>query len=170
VTEDEYRAFYAAAFPRLVGQVYLMTGDLGEAQDAVQEAFVRAWGRRRRFADGDQPDAWIRTVARRLAVSRWRSARSARAAWRRYAAATAHVAPPGVDKPLIVSALQRLPEEQRRAIVLHHLCDLPVEQVATETGAPVGTVKARLARGRATLRILLMTDETTDEMQERRHA
>jgi RNA polymerase sigma-70 factor (ECF subfamily) len=37
------------------------------------------------------------------------------------------------------------------AVVLHHLCDLSVEQVASETGAPVGTVKARLSRGRAAL-------------------
>ncbi len=37
------------------------------------------------------------------------------------------------------------------ALVLHHLCDLSVEQVASETGAPVGTVKARLSRGRAAL-------------------
>jgi RNA polymerase sigma-70 factor (ECF subfamily) len=169
VTDEEYRAFYAVAFPRLVGQVYLLTGDLGEAQDVVQEAFIRAWGRRRRFSDGDEPDAWIRTVARRLAVSRWRSARSALVAWRRHGPADDAPAP-GVETPLIVAALQRLPEEQRRAIVLHHLCDLPVEQVATETGAPPGTVKARLSRGRAALRlILLQTDEPLND-PERRHA
>jgi RNA polymerase sigma-70 factor (ECF subfamily) len=83
VTEEDYRAFYASAFARLVGQVYLLTGDFAEAQDAVQEAFIRAWSRRHRFADGDEPDAWIRTVARRVAVSRWRSSRSGLAAWRR---------------------------------------------------------------------------------------
>ncbi len=49
------------------------------------------------------------------------------------------------------------------AIVLHHLCDLSVEQVASETGAPVGTVKARLARGRATLARHLAVDEARDD-------
>jgi RNA polymerase sigma-70 factor, ECF subfamily len=167
VTDEEYRAFYATAFPRLVGQVFLLTGDLGEAQDVVQEAFIRAWGRRRRFADGDEPDAWIRTVARRLAVSRWRSARSALAAWRRHGPA-ADTPAPGVETPLIVAALQRLPEEQRRAIVLHHLCDLSVEQVAAEVGAPTGTVKARLSRGRAALRlILLQVDEPVNDGEHR---
>jgi RNA polymerase sigma-70 factor (ECF subfamily) len=154
VTDEEYRAFYASSFARLVGQVYLLTGDLGEAQDAVQEAFVRAWSRRRRFADGDEPDAWIRTVARRIAVSRWRSARSGLAAWRRHGPVP-DTAAPGVETPLIVAALQRLPEEQRRAIVLHHLCDRSVDQVAVETAVPPGTVKARLSRGRATLRRFL---------------
>ena len=43
------------------------------------------------------------------------------------------------------------PESQRHAIVLHHLCDLPVEEVAALPGVPLGTVKARLSRGRAAL-------------------
>lgn len=154
MTDEEYRAFYASAFAGLVGQVYLLTGDFGEAQDAVQEAFVRAWSRRRRFADGDEPQAWIRTVARRVAVSRWRARRSRLAAWRRHGPAP-EVPAPGVETPLIVAALQRLPEDQRRAIVLHHLCDRSVDQVAAETGAPTGTVKARLARGREALRQIL---------------
>ena len=154
VTDDEFRAFYTAAFSRVVGQIYLLTGDLGEAQDAVQEAFIRGWDRRRRFASGDSPEGWIRTVAHRLAVSRWRAARSALAAWRRRGPAP-DVAGPDVDTPLVISALRQIPDEQRRAIVLYHLCDLSVEQVATETGTPAGTVKARLSRGRAALRTVL---------------
>lgn len=146
----EFDAFYAGSFRKLVGQIYAMTGDLAEAQDAVQEAFVRAWDHRGQFARADNPEAWVRTVAWRLAVSRWRKARNAALAWRRHGSPP-DAAPPGVDSPALVAALRRLPEEQRRAIVLHHLCDLSVEQVAAETGAPTGTVKARLSRGRATL-------------------
>jgi RNA polymerase sigma-70 factor (ECF subfamily) len=55
----------------------------------------------------------------------------------------------------LVAALKKLPEAQRLAIVLHHVADLSVEEVAAETGAPVGTVKARLSRGRAALAVLL---------------
>lgn len=51
---------------------------------------------------------------------------------------------------------------QRRAIVLHHLCDLSVDDVARETNAPTGTVKARLSRGRAALAVLL-ADYRTEE-------
>ena len=43
---EEFADFYAASFQRLVGQLYAMTGDQSEAQDAVQEIFVRAWARR----------------------------------------------------------------------------------------------------------------------------
>ena len=150
MTEDEFDAFYASAFPRLVGQLFAMTGDHGEAQDVVQEAFVRAWDRRSDFLADQAPEAWIRTVATRLAVSRWRRARR----WLELVRRTppqAHTPGPGPEHAALVEALRQLPEVQRIAIVLHHLCDLSVEQVASETGAPVGTVKARLSRGRAAL-------------------
>ncbi|MGW0825073.1 SigE family RNA polymerase sigma factor [Streptomyces sp. NPDC002845] len=150
MTEEEFDAFYAAAFPRLTGQLYAFTGDHSEAQDVVQEAFVRAWDRRREFLAEGAPEAWIRTVAMRLAVSRWRRARR----WlelMRHAPPPEHTPGPDPERAVLVEALRRLPETQRMAIVLHHLCDLSVEQVASEVGAPVGTVKARLSRGRAAL-------------------
>lgn len=150
VEAAEFDAFYAGSVRRLVGQLYAMTGNAAEAQDVVQEAFVRAWDRRAQLAGVDNPEAWVRTVAYRLAVSRWRKARNMAIAWRRHGPPP-DVAGPEVDNPALVAALRLLPEEQRRAIVLHHLCDLSVEQVAAETGAPTGTVKARLSRGRAAL-------------------
>lgn len=64
-----------------------------------------------------------------------------------------------------MAALRQLPQAQRLAIVLHHLCDLSVEQVASETGAPVGTVKARLSRGRAALAKQLGTDEADEPVR-----
>jgi len=48
------------------------------------------------------------------------------------------------------------------AIVLYHLCDLSVADVAQETGVPVGTVKARLSRGRRALAILLSRSVAED--------
>ncbi|MFF5477141.1 SigE family RNA polymerase sigma factor [Streptomyces sp. NPDC012935] len=157
VTEDEFDVFYAAAFPRLTGQLYAFTGDHGEAQDVVQEAFVRAWDRRRQFLADSAPEAWIRTVAMRLAVSRWRRAKR----WLELVRGTPppdSTPGPGPEHTALVAALRELPEAQRMAIVLHHLCDLSVQQVASETGAPVGTVKARLARGRAALAERLAED------------
>ncbi|GHD68502.1 hypothetical protein GCM10010317_072860 [Streptomyces mirabilis] len=156
MTEEEFDAFYAAAFPRLTGQLYAFTGDHSEAQDVVQEAFVRAWDRRREFLAEGAPEAWIRTVAMRLAVSRWRRARR----WLELVRRTPppeHTPGPDPERTALVVALRTLPEAQRMALVLHHLCDLSVEQVASETGAPVGTVKARLSRGRAALAQTLAT-------------
>ena len=152
--ERAFDEFYAISFRRVVGQVYAMCGDLAEAQDCVQEAFIRAWDRRRSLDADQAPEAWVRTVAYRLAVSRWRRARLARRPPDR-ACATAAPAEPDVTRVALARALRALPPEQRRAIVLHHLCDLSVADIALETGAPVGTVKARLSRGRAALAELL---------------
>lgn len=150
MTETEFDDFYLASFARIVGALYAMTGDLAEAQDVTQDAFIRAWDRRRELSTAQHPEAWVRTVAWRLAVSRWRRTRTALLAHRRYGVPPDAPEPEAPDAALM-AALRRLPEAQRRAVVLHHLCDLPVEQVAMETGAPVGTVKARLSRGRAAL-------------------
>jgi RNA polymerase sigma-70 factor (ECF subfamily) len=152
--EREFDQLYAASYRRLVGQTYAMCGDLAEAQDCVQEAFVRAWDKRRSLDADQSPEAWVRTVAYRLAVSRWRRARRA---WLPPDRAYVSTAPPEptVSRVALARALQQLPFEQRRAIVLHHLCDLSVADIATETGAPTGTVKARLSRGRAALATLL---------------
>jgi RNA polymerase sigma-70 factor, ECF subfamily len=161
VTAEEFDAFYAGSVDRLVGQVYALTGDRGEAQDAVQEAFIRAWRRRGALERDGHPEAWVRKVAMRLAISRWRKAQTSVRSWRRHGSADAAEGP-SPDGIAIVEALRRISDEQRRAIVLYHLCDLSVEQVALETGAPVGTVKARLSRGRAALAPHLTDNDSTE--------
>ncbi|WP_062208848.1 SigE family RNA polymerase sigma factor [Streptomyces sp. NBRC 109706] len=171
VAEESFDAFYAASVGRLIGQLYAMTGDLAEAQDVVQEAFVRAWERWAAIDLDGAPEAWIRTVAWRLAVSRWRRVRTALAFARRQGP-PATVPPPDPQHVLLVEALRRIPEAQRRAVVLHHLCDLSVEQVAAETECPVGTVKSQLSRGRTALARLLADtelDPRTDRRSEVRH-
>jgi RNA polymerase sigma-70 factor, ECF subfamily len=150
VTPEEFTDFYAASFRRLVGHLYAMTGDRAEAQDAVQEAFVRAWSHRGRLDRHGAPEAWVRATAWRIAVSRWHRARQGRLLLR------SHPAPqvaegPTPDRVAFIDALRKVPAEQRRTIVLYYLCDLSVAQIAVETEVAVGTVKARLARGRAAL-------------------
>jgi RNA polymerase sigma-70 factor (ECF subfamily) len=154
---DGFDDFYRGSRQRLLGYVYLLTGDLSEAQDAVQEAFVRAWQRWSTISAYDDPEAWTRVVATRIAISRWRSLRSRARAYLRYGAVESMPAP-STDTLAIVEAMRRLPEEQRIAIALHHLVGMPVAEVAVRTGAPVGTVKARLSRGRAALAGLLAVD------------
>jgi RNA polymerase sigma-70 factor, ECF subfamily len=161
VDEQEFDDFYVASFRRLTGQVYAMIGNLDEAQECVQEAFVRAWAHRRQLEKADHPEAWVRTTAYRLAVSRWRrTTRSRRPADRSVARPTET---PAIDENhvALVAALRRLPEAQRQALVLHHIADLPVHAVAQEVGVPEGTIKARLSRGRTALAALL-TDQSND--------
>ncbi len=156
--ESSYDEFYAATATATVRALHALVGDLAEAQDVVQEAYARAWQRWSTLQAYDVPEAWVRQVAWRLAVSRDRRARVGLGKLRRIGP------PPDVpgldaDRVALVQALSRLPEAQRRAVVLHHVLGLPVAEVAAEVGAPEGTVKARLSRGRAALAVLLSDEE-----------
>jgi RNA polymerase sigma-70 factor (ECF subfamily) len=153
--QTEFDAFYAASYSRLVHQLHAMTGDREEAADCVQEAFARAWSRRGSLDTAQAPEAWVRTTAYRLAVSRWRRMVRGRRDADRALHPGDHAAAPTPDRVALVAALQQLPADQRRALVLHHLCDLSVAEVAAEVGSPTGTVKARLSRGRTALHALL---------------
>jgi RNA polymerase sigma-70 factor (ECF subfamily) len=166
---EEFDDFYTASFNRLVGQVYAMIGDRDEAQECVQEAFVRAWSHRRQLEKAHAPEAWVRTTAYRLAVSRWRRTVRARRDPDRALQLRESAVELSPDHVALVHALRELPEAQRRAIVLHHMCDLPVAEVAAETGVPVGTVKARLSRGRTAL-MSLLGDGPADDLEGVSHA
>ncbi|MEV4557382.1 SigE family RNA polymerase sigma factor [Kitasatospora sp. NPDC049285] len=152
---DAFRAFYEAAYGQLVAHLYALTGDLGEAQDAAQEAFVRAWNHWGRLSAHENPVAWVRLTGQRIAISRWRRARTALQSWIRHGDANLPVPGPGPETVALVEALRRLPEAQRSALVWHHMGGRSVAEIAADEGVPVGTVKARLHRGRQALAVLL---------------
>jgi RNA polymerase sigma-70 factor (ECF subfamily) len=158
VDEAEFDELYTASFRRVTGQVYAMIGDLDEATECVQEAFARAWAHRRKLARAEHPEAWVRTTAYRLAVSRWRRRRTAQRPPDRALGSSGVSAAIDESHVALVAALRQLPIEQRQALVLHHIADLPVQQVAAEVGCPEGTIKARLSRGRTALAALLSDD------------
>lgn len=148
--QESFDDFYRATSRRLVHQMYAITGSSTEAQDCVHEAYARAWQRWSKVRTYAEPEAWVRTVARRVAVSRWRRTRTAVLHLRRQGGEPTAPAP-SEDHAVLVAALRQITADQREAIVLHHLSGLSVQEVADETGVAVGTVKARLHRGRAAL-------------------
>jgi RNA polymerase sigma-70 factor (ECF subfamily) len=148
--EAGFEELYISARGRIVRQVLALTGDLSEAAEVVQEAFMRAWQHWDKVAGYDDPEAWVRRVAHNLAVSRWRRIRRSRDQRPEPDPETADGS--GPDTRMAVSAaLAALPVNQRRAIVLHHLGGLSVEETAAELEAPTGTVKSWLARGRSAM-------------------
>jgi RNA polymerase sigma-70 factor (ECF subfamily) len=154
VREAEFDAFYRAHYSDLVAMAYALGGrDLAEAQDLVQEAFCRAWRRWDAVSRYDKPVAWVRRVTTNLATSRWRRLRTARTHLR----LERSVDVPGLepDHVALVTALRTLPAAQRRALILHYVVDLPVDEVAADIGVPPGTVKSWLHRGRTALAALL---------------
>jgi RNA polymerase sigma-70 factor (ECF subfamily) len=152
-----FDAFYAATSRRTLRQLAALCGDAAEAQDLVQEAYARAWQHWTRVAGYDDPEAWVRKVAFRLAANRWRSTR------RWLAARTRHGAPPDASPPSLdhvanVAALRSLSPDQRRVVVLYYLCGLSVAEIAADSGTHEGTVRMRLSRARAALAPLLDDD------------
>jgi RNA polymerase sigma-70 factor (ECF subfamily) len=120
-------------------------------------------------AEGDFADfyaaTWPRTLAVTYALTGDRGAAEELAqeayvkAWSHWGKVSRYDQPaasaPDGTTTALVQALQQIPEAQRRAIVLHHLADLPVDEVARIEHSPVGTIKARLSRGRTALAALL---------------
>jgi RNA polymerase sigma-70 factor (ECF subfamily) len=145
-----FEEFYRGVVSRLLGHLFLVTGDLHEAEDVVQEAFARASVRWSWLRDYNAPEVWVRRVAMNLAADRARKLR-------RHARAILRMGPPpeanevSVETLALVEALRTLPIRQRQAIVLHHLVGLPVEEVAQTLRVPAGTVKSLLSRGRRAL-------------------
>ena len=154
MADDGFASFYASSYRRLLGQLFAVTGDLAEAENVLQEAYARAFVRWSRVRGYDRPEAWVRRVAINLAAMADRSLR-------RRARALLRLGPPPLVPELspelldLRDALAALPLGQRQVIVLHHLVGLPVEEVARELRLATGTVKSRLARGRAAMASIL---------------
>jgi RNA polymerase sigma-70 factor (sigma-E family) len=154
---------YDASYGRLVLQLFALCGDLTDAEDAVQEAFVKAIGKGRAFDRVQNPEAWLRTVALNHQRNSWRHAKVVR----RFVAAVPgrQMAPElGPDHVAVVQALAELDPDQRQVVVLRYLADLSTAEIAHELGVPEGTVKSRLARGRGRLAPLLDEREETDHV------
>jgi RNA polymerase sigma-70 factor (ECF subfamily) len=158
-----FDSFYATSYDRILGQVVLVLGDLEESEDVVQDAFARASVRWSRIARYDAPEAWVRRVALNQAAS---SLRRGRRRLRALARLGGPVNAPALsaDSVDLLRALRRLPLGQREVLVLHYLVELPLDQVASQLGVPLGTVKSRLARGRSALARHLGMEEVAPDV------
>jgi RNA polymerase sigma-70 factor (ECF subfamily) len=157
--EQDVRDLYEGAYARLVSVLAVAAGNRTDAEDVVQEAFVRLlrhWSAVSRY---DDPEAWVRQVAFRLLSNRLRKTRNGVRAVLRLGRPMDADGPTG-DRLDIAVALQALPLAQRQVLVLHHLVGLDVAAVAAALGLPVGTVKSRLSRGRSALAPLLTEEQT----------
>jgi len=139
-----------------------MTRDVTEADDLVQETLVRALANLHQFAPGTNLKAWLFTILRNTHISlskrrsRERNMMSETAPEDVGAAASQAWLP---ATSALRSAVEKLPEEQREALILIGALGLSYEECAEVCGCPIGTVKSRLNRARARLATLL--DATT---------
>jgi RNA polymerase sigma-70 factor (ECF subfamily) len=145
--EQEFADFFASSYPAIVRSAALVVGDQEVARELAQDAFVKALLRWKRVRTYEHLEAWVRKVTFRMALRA--KARRARHQTFRPSA----IADP-IDADLL-RAIKSLPRMQRAAIALHHLDDLPVDEVAATLGCSPSTTRVHLHRGRAQLAQLL---------------
>lgn len=147
---DDYVAARSVALQRAA---YLMVGDVGLAEDLVQEALIKtyvAWPRLRETAAAD---AYVRRVITTTAISWFRRRRwTERPANRTTDAPVPEPADGVAERIWLWQHLLRLPVRQRVAIVLRYYEDLTEAATAEAMGCAVGTVKSQVAAGLAKLR------------------
>ena len=148
---DGFEDVYRASYPRLVGQLSVVTASRAEAEEVVQEAFARLWARWDKVGGYENIEAWVRRVATNVAIGRWRRTVRERLLQEIPGAADD---PTGSDIEVLLT-LRRIPIHQRCALFLHHVVGLSVDEVAEEMSSRPGTVKSWLHRGRASLDRLL---------------
>jgi RNA polymerase sigma factor (sigma-70 family) len=146
---------------RLSALAARLLGDAVEAEDLTQETLLQAYLGLDRLREPERFASWIYGIALNLAKMRLRSRRNgalpALDATRLAALVAAEPSPAEVVEArelwsLVESALDVLPAEQRRAVLLHYADGLSCEEIAALLGEPAGTVRVRLHRARARLR------------------
>lgn len=149
----EFDTVFRDSFPTIAHATWLIVGDWEVARELAQDAFVEALTRWKRIADYDQPGTWVRRVAINKALNAKR---------RKVVPLRPVDHAPSADQTNLdlLAALDDLTPSQRAAIVLHHLWDLPVDEVAQMMGCAPGTVKSHLSRARASLAAALGVDST----------
>jgi RNA polymerase sigma-70 factor (ECF subfamily) len=153
VDEIAIQEFLHTGYPRLVAAIALASGSRAAAEDAVQEALLRAWERSEKGEEIESLQAWVTTVAMNLTRSSFRRLRSERKARARLRAA-GWTEDPATDAGRAVDverALATLPRRQREAVVLRYYLQLDTREVAAALQVTEGTVKSTLFRARAAL-------------------
>jgi RNA polymerase sigma factor (sigma-70 family) len=168
VDDIALREFLHSEYPRLVAAVALASGSRPAAEDAVQEALLRAWERSERGEDIVSLRAWVAAVALNLARSGLRRLRSERRAKSRLRERGWTEDPSiGAERSVDVKrALDALPRRQREAAVLRYYLQLDTSEIASALGINEGTVKSTLSRARAALAAALAIRDTEDDTQE----
>jgi RNA polymerase sigma-70 factor (ECF subfamily) len=158
---DAYAALVTAATARLYAVASLILRDSDRAEDAVQDAFLRAWRELPRLRDADRFDAWLR----RLVVNTCYD--EARRVTRRAEVSLFSVGDRSVgdtsaasaESDRVERAFRQLPLDQRTVLVLQHYESLSHTEIAELLGIPVGTVKSRVRYGVAAMRAALEADD-----------
>ncbi|HYI53829.1 MAG TPA: RNA polymerase sigma factor [Microlunatus sp.] len=141
----------------------VLWGAADEADDVVQEAFIRAYQALPRFRAGEEFRPWLLTIVRRLTLNsrRARGRRTTRESFADLRWPVTDVADEAIDaarRDQLLACVRRLPEELREVVVCRYLLELSEKETAATLGLRPGTVKSRLHRA-----LLRLRTEVTDD-------
>jgi RNA polymerase sigma-70 factor, ECF subfamily len=148
---ERFEQFYEREYPRVVSFAYALGGSWVAAEDAAQEAFLRAHRDWERVGRYQQPGAWVRRVVANLGVSAFRHRMAEARALVRLAARRDPDPPPAAETADFWRAVRALPARQRQAIALFYLEDWPTTEIGRFLGCSDATVRSHLHRGRQAL-------------------
>ncbi len=161
---NEFEALVDHNFPSIQGTALRLTHNFEEAQDLVQESILRAYEAFNRF-DGNNFKSWILRIITNLYINRYNHKMKFGTASIDHENAPETAAPIEIipDRLLfdnmlseeVYKALQKISPEYRIAIILSDIEELSYAEIAEMIDVPIGTVRSRLARGRAILRKML---------------
>ena len=138
--------------------------DFDLAEDAVQVALITAWSELRSLRDPGLFEPWLHRILVRACYAEARRRRRWSADIRILPTEGMHGPDDALsihDRDQLERAFRRLTLEQRTVLVFHHYLDLPVAEVSTHLGIPIGTVKSRLHHATIALRASLEADART---------
>ena len=148
-----FESLYRANVDRVYGLCLRMTGNVGEAEDCTQEAFIQAWNKLDKFRGDSAFGTWMHRIAVNAVLGRIR--KSKREQDRIQAVADTVTAPvfTGDSGELrdLAEAIDRLPEGARHVFVLNAVYGYSHEESSDMLGIAVGTTKAQLHRARRLL-------------------
>jgi RNA polymerase sigma-70 factor (ECF subfamily) len=163
--EADFRADLLAVTPSLRAFALSLVGDRDRADDLVQDTLLRALQKQDRFEPDTKLQAWLFTILRNLFYSDYRRRkREVEDVDGLYAAklSTLPEQPGCAEFETLRSALARLSDEQREAVLLVGAQGYSYEQVAEICGAPLGTIKSRVNRARKRLAELLKHEHDSE--------
>jgi len=158
LSELTFEELFASEYRALFRSLFLITGNPQEAEELMQDAFLKVWERWDRVCRMENPNGYLYRVAMNVARSRIRRLRLA----------AKHVvgAGPGEDpfaaadlRDEVVRALSRLSERQRMALVLTDLLDLSADEAAQLLRVRTPTIRSLASQARATLRVTMRVDD-----------
>ncbi len=158
----DFETLYHQYFNKIFRTAYLVTGDYQLAEDAAQEAFLKAYSKIESLRDMDKFGSWVSVIAANYSVDLLR--KNKRLVFTEKTDLETDSSPESTPQDVwerkenlheVRDAMQKLDPDDRKLLVLKYFNELSIKDIASMQSVSTGTIKSRLFRAREKLRVLL---------------